>query len=207
MIKRNDVLDRIVILSRELNDIEYSKSPYLFLEPNHNVKFNDFAYFGINDELIILLGDNLCLTKTALFFTNIDTGDILEEFEYRTILEEEYFQLSTVNDFGELRYEDLQFISRHIDQLASDAKKTIKRLKLDAEEYSANLYKSFIDEITKEIDSEIIEKIRINVKNEEYVPTIDRLTVPYGPKKNDDWKHEYWKMSSASKSSFTRSRK
>ncbi|AZU98344.1 hypothetical protein BZF66_05185 [Salmonella enterica] len=110
--------DKVAILYGDLNNPE-TTSRYHPMEyaGNYN-KINNFSYVDCDDNLLYIhISPCASITPTHIVVFDKETGEDLYVYEYLSMTEEEYFQLSTIHDFEDNTFEDIEFVKRHISNL------------------------------------------------------------------------------------------
>ena len=122
-------------------------------------RVNDFAYINNESQLHIQIKPTLLLSQKSLIFLDEETGEEIEYIGYREMTEPEFFQYSTVYDFGYCDYDDIKFAQRHIDSLQTLSRKYHTYVVEYIRKMHAEMYSQVEQEIKFEIDKEILAKL------------------------------------------------
>lgn len=122
-------------------------------------KVNEYAFIDDDELLCISIGPNLFLNCKVIVFLDPETGEDVEVLPYRDMTEEEFFQNTTVYDFGACDYDDIKFTQRHIDALQHMSVKYLVKVREEMQKMTDDMYKTLANEISREIDRELMEKI------------------------------------------------
>lgn len=150
----NLLSDKIAITYGDLNG-----KPRFDAAWNRYTTVNDYAFIDDEELLCISIGPNLFLNCKVIVFLDPETGEDIEVLPYRDMTEEEFFQNTTVYDFGACDYDDIKFTQRHIDALQSMSGKYLLKVREQMQKMTDDMYQTLANEISREIDKEIMEKL------------------------------------------------
>lgn len=181
LIQRNRVLKNIKTLGRELANEHYgNEAAFNAFAYSGITYFSECAFFDAKSLFTIKLDNTTYINLNKIIFVDPEDGMELDSYNYRNISEEEYFQLSTIYDFGDMEYRDIKFISNIIDELTLYSKESLKLIRQAANELSKQLSRQFAEDMTKEIDRGIITHL-INMAPTVSKPSKKTRTPPYKP--------------------------
>lgn len=154
----NLLSDKIAITYGSLN-----MEPPIDASFNRYTTVNDFAFIDDENLVCINIGPNLFINCKTIVFIDPETGEDLEVLPYMDMTEEEFFQYTTVYDFGACDFDDITFVKKHICALQAMSGKF--REKVSAQfrkmqnEWENQLAHEMANEITNEIDNEILRQL------------------------------------------------
>lgn len=162
----NLLSDKIAITYGDLNN-KNSLAKYNQWFAERYLRVNDYSFIDDDSVLCINIDPNVYITYREIVFLDEETGEKKDILPYREMCEEEFFQYTTVYDFGPCDYDDIRFTQRHIEALQSLAIQYEREVRDALAARSQALYTSLAAEITHEIDKEILEQL-----NQVYIPTM-----------------------------------
>lgn len=170
----NLLSDKIAMLYGDLKDPENMKNVNLWTADRYTT-INNYSYVDNDSVLHINLKENVLLNYNSIILQDPETGEELEYIPYRDMTEEEFFQLTTIHDFGNCDFDDITFAKRHIDTLTSYGKKFHQEVHAKISEYYKNLHNEMAKEITMEIDRGILDSLTESA-NIYYKPTMKTVS-------------------------------
>lgn len=150
----NLLSDRIAITYGSLN-----AAPCYDAGWNRYTKVNDFAFIDDDDLLCINIAPCLFINCKAMVFLDPETGEDLEVLPYMDMTEEEFFQYTTVYDFGACDFDDITFTKKHICALQGMTGRFLQKVADQIAKWQADLQANLAREITYEIDKELMQQI------------------------------------------------
>lgn len=152
---RNNVLDKIVLL---MGDLSSDKHSDLFFS---NI-YNEYSKFE-RSEIQIHIGNSLWVNHRHMYYEYED-GGISEPILYRKFNEEEFFQYSTMYDFGDVILDDFAFISRHIDKITSLGRNVFNRSQERMVDMHSQMVQRMSYQMMQQIDQDLIDSLSQMVK-------------------------------------------
>lgn len=142
---------------------------------NRYTTVNEFAFID-NDELLsIVIAPNLFINCKVIVFIDPETGEDLEVLPYMDMTEEEFFQYTTIYDFGACDFDDIQFTKKHICALQGLAGNFQRKVTEQMQRWQADLEANLTREICHEIDKDLMQKL----SNLSWSPT--EIAIPQPP--------------------------
>jgi|AGFT01.1.fsa_nt_gi hypothetical protein len=152
---RNNVLDKIVLLMGDLSSDKHSDLFY------SNV-YNEFTKFD-GSMIQIHIGNNLWINHKNMYYEYEDKT-ISEPMFYRAFNEEEFFQYTTLYDFGDVTLDDFAFISRHIDKLTSLGISLFRRSQERMDQMYNQMTQRMTYQMMQQIDQDLLDSLSQMVK-------------------------------------------
>lgn len=126
---------------------------------NRYTTVNDFAFIDDEKLLCISIAPNLFINCMTMVFLDPETGEELEELPYMDITEEEFFQYTTIYDFGACDFDDITFTKKHICALQGMTDNFLKKVTEQIAKLKEDLHEKLAREIANEIDKDFIQQL------------------------------------------------
>lgn len=150
----NLLSDKIAMTYGSLND-----EPRFDAGWNRYTTVNDFAFIDDDQVLCINIAPNLYINYKDIVFIDPETGEDLEVLPYMDMSEEEFFQYTTVYDFGACDFDDITFTKKHICALQGLTGNFQKKVNEHMNRWQSELQATLSREISHEIDKELMQNL------------------------------------------------
>ena len=150
----NLLSDKIAITYGSLN-----AEPQFDAGFNRYTTVNDFAFIDNEGLLCINITPSLFINCKTMVFIDPETGEDLEVLPYIDMSEEEFFQFTTVYDFGMCDFDDIAFTKKHICALQSMAGKFREKASEQFRKMQAEWEREWSHAISSEIDNELLRQL------------------------------------------------
>lgn len=146
----NLLSDKIAITYGSLNS-----EPPLDAAWNRYTTVNNFAFIGDAKLLCISISPNLFINCMNMVFLDPETGKELEVLPYMDMTEEEFFQYTTIYDFGACDFDDITFTKKHICALQGMTDNFLKKVSAQMAKWKDDLNANLAHEISHNIDKDL----------------------------------------------------